>query len=285
MENLDLVARAVVNGFLIGLHNSPARGLSAEFAENRPYSPGDDPRLLDWKMYGRSDRLFVKQFEEETNLRAFLALDVSESMGWRSDPVRLVTKLDYARLLAACVALLLAQQGDATSLITFAGTTLSKLPPRMSRSHWRRITRQLEDLTAGGTTHAGPVLSDLASGLRRRSLVTLITDLLVDVRETREAVKLLRHRGHDVIILHIMDPGERELPPSGDAVFFDPETGAELAANSAALRSRYGEAVQEAVSSWRRGALAQGADYALMTTDTPPGLALRQFLSRRLRLR
>ena len=284
LSHLELVARHIVEGFLIGLHDSPKRGFSAEFAEDRPYNRGDDLRYLDWKAYARTDRLYIKQFEEETNLRAYLLVDVSRSMAWVSDPERFPTKLDYARLLAASLSLLLIQQSDATGLLAFDEELRAHVAPRTTRRHWRRLVTELTHLAPDGRTDAGTALKELAGRLQRRGLVILISDLLVDPETTRMSLRYLRHRGHEIILFHIMDPGERELPAEGEAIFFDPETGEELGANSAALRRQYREAVQAAIDDWRKEALRWGADYALLTTDTPLGLALRQFLRKRSRL-
>jgi len=284
LEHLELIARGVVEGFLIGLHRSPYRGFSAEFAENRPYNQGDDIRFLDWKVYARSDRLFIKQFEEETNLRAYMLLDVSKSMDWVSDRERYPTKLAYARLLAASLSLLLMQHGDATGLVAFDDHLRAHLTPRTTRLHWRRLLAKLESLEADGRTEAGTALKDVAQRLQRRGLVILISDLLVDPETTRTALRFLRHRGHEVLIFHVMDPGELELPAAGEAVFFDPETGEELGTNSAALRRQYRDAVESAIAGWRREAMRFGAEYAFVTTDTPLGLALRHFLRKRTRL-
>lgn len=284
LSHLELVARGIVEGFLIGLHDSPKRGFSAEFAENRAYNPGDDLRYLDWKVYARTDRLFVKQFEEETNLRAYILLDVSLSMGWVSDSERYPTKLEYARLLAASLSLLLIQQGDATGLIAFDEVMRGHVAPRTTRRHWRRLLAELTHLEPDGKTDAGTALKDLSGRLQRRGLIIVISDLLVDSDTTRTSLRYLRHRGHEVILFHVMDPGERELPAAGEAIFFDPETGEELGANSAALRRRYREAVEGAIAGWRKEALRCGADYSLLTTDMPLGLALRRFLRKRSRL-
>ena len=284
LVRLELLARGVVEGFLIGLHRSPNRGFSAEFAENRPYNQGDDLRFLDWKVYARSDRLFTKQFEEETNLRAYMLLDVSKSMAWVSDRDRYPTKIEYARLLAASLSLLLVRQGDATGLIAFDQAIRAHLAPRATRAHWRRLITHLERLGAGGRTGAAPALKDVAGRLQRRGLVILISDLLVDPETTRTALRFLRHRGHEVLIFHVMDRGELELPAAGEAVFFDPETGEELGTNSAALRRAYRDAVEHAIEGWRREAMRFGAEYAFLTTDTPLGLALGRCLRKRARL-
>ena len=284
LGRLEFVARSIVDGFLIGLHRSPHRGFSVEFAENRPYYPGDDIRFVDWKMYGRSERDYIKQFEEETNLRAYLLIDTSESMAWVSDAERYVTKLAYARLLAASLSLLLLRQGDAVGLIAFDETIRAHVEARGVLRHVNRLVRELEELEGGGATGAERALGDVAVRLRRRGLVVLLSDLLVAREATQDALHYLRHRGHEVLVFHLMDPGERELPTAGDAVFFDPETDEELRTSSSALRGEYARAVEEAVGDWRRVCRGMGADYELVTTDTPVGHVLRRYLEKRARL-
>lgn len=285
MGNLELVARGVVEGFLIGLHRSPHRGFSVEFAENRPYSLGDDFRFIDWKVLARSDRLFIRQFEAETNLKAHIVLDVSRSMDWASDRDRFPTKLNYGQLLASTLSLLLIRQGDAAGLRTFDDRLRLQVPARGSEAHWRRLTDALTGVGPGEETDAPRALRDLAGQLGGRGLVVLISDLLVDEPGTRRALRLLRHTGHEVLTFHILDPGERELPSAGEAVFFDPETGEELATNSAALRREYRDAVIRTIDEWRRESLSMGADYALLTTDSPLGPALARFIRSRKRRR
>ncbi len=284
LANLELVARGVVEGFLIGLHNSPYRGFSVEFAENRPYNAGDDIRFVDWKMWGRSDRYYVKQFEEETNLRAYVVLDISHSMEWVSDPQLLVSKLQYARMLAASLSLLLLRQGDAVGVLTFNDQVRDHVRPRSARQHWHRVLRVLSAADGAGPTEAAAAIRDVAVRLQRRGLVLLISDLLVAPDLTRTALSYLRHRGHEVLLFHLMDPGERDLPSTGDAIYFDPESGDELATNSAALRRRYREAVDQVTRQWVLDTARIGADYHLLTTDTPLGLALRRYLDKRARL-
>ena len=284
LGRLELVARGVVEGFLIGLHRSPHRGFSVEFAENRPYYPGDDIRFLDWRMFARSDRWYLKQFEEETNLRAYLVLDSSQSMAWSSDSTRRVTKLEYARLLAASLANLLLRQGDATGLVAFDDRIRAHVSPRASRRHLATLLRELVALEGSGQSEAGTAMKDVAIRLRRRGLIVLMSDLLVDPGGTRRALHFLRHRGHEVLVFHIMDPGERELPASGDAVYYDPETGDELRTSSASLRGEYADAVDRAVAEWRRECRKMGADYHLLTTDTPMNPGLGRYLEKRARL-
>lgn len=284
LGGVELVAREVVEGFLMGLHRSPHRGFSAEFAELRMYQPGDDLRYIDWRMYGRSDRFYVKQFEEETNLRATLLVDVSASMAWSSQPGRLPDKLWYARHLAAAMGLILLRQGDTVGLTAFHDQVVDRLEPRGGRRQWSEIVRRLEALEPGGRTSAAGALRELASRMRRRGLVIVLSDLLVDPEETRIALRFLRHRGHEVLVFHLVDPGERELPEEADARFVDPESGSELQVSVGDLREAYRSAVREALGDWERALVPNGIDYQVVGTDTPMSLALRAYLRKRARL-
>ncbi len=284
LGDLELVARRVVEGFVAGLHRSPHRGFSVEFAEHRAYQPGDDLRFVDWRMYGRSDRYYVKQFEEETNLRAYILLDASASMAWSSRPDSLPTKLWYARQLAAAIALLLLRQNDAVGLRVFDEALRAHLPPRARQSHGREILATLARVEAHGETEAAAPLRDIAGRLRRRGLVILVSDLLVDPEPTRLALRYLRHRGHEVMVLHLMDPGERELPALRDARFVDPESGEELPASVADLRADYRAAVEAAIDEWRTALAPHGMDYAVVDTGEPMLHALRRYLRTRERL-
>ncbi len=280
---IEFIARKVVEGFLMGLHRSPHRGFSAEFAELRMYQPGDDLRYIDWRMYGRSDRFYVKQFEEETNLRAYLLLDVSGSMGWSSDPA-LPTKLWYARHLAAALSLVLLRQGDSVGLVTFHDRVVDRVAPRGGRSQWHEIVRHLSSAVAGGETRPHLALREIAVRLRRRGLVILLSDLLAEPEATRTALRYLRHRGHEVLVMHLVDPGERELPPGGDVRFFDPETDEELLVSVADLRTRYRDAVSAALQEWERSLRPHGIDYTVVDTSRPMALGLRAYLRKRERL-
>ena len=281
LGGLEFVANRVVEGLLAGLHRSPHRGFSVEFAEHRMYQPGDDLRFVDWRMFGRSDRYYVKQFEEETNLRAYVLLDLSASMDWTSKVGELPSKLWYAKQLAASLALLLTRQGDGVGLTAFDEVVRLRIEPRGGRSHWNELVRGLETLETGGTTDAAGALRDAAARLRRRGLAILISDLLVDPEETRLALRMLRHRGHEVLVFHLIDPGEMELPSIGDARFVDPETGEELPASAADLRNEYRRAVEEAMDEWRRALSPEGMDYFVVETDRPMAVALRHYLHRR----
>lgn len=284
LGGIELIARKVVEGFLMGLHRSPHRGFSAEFAELRAYQPGDDLRYIDWRMYGRSDRFYVKQFEEETNLRAYLLLDVSDSMGWSSSPDVLPSKLWYAKHLAASLSLVLLRQGDSVGLGAFHRDVVLRVAPRGGRRQWQELLHKLAPLQASGRTSAETALRDLAVRLRRRGLVILLSDLLVDPEETRTALRFLRHRGHEVLVFHLLDPGERELPATADARFYDPESGQELQVSVADMRSEYREAVQEAIQEWERALKPHDIEYQVVDTGEPLSHALRAYLRKRERL-
>lgn len=284
LGGLEFVARSVVEGFLTGLHRSPHRGFSVEFAEHRMYQPGDDLRYIDWRMFGRSDRYYVKQFEEETNLRTYLLVDTSASMAWSSRPGELPNKLWYAQQLAACISLLLLRQGDSVGVVGFDDQVRVTAAPRGGRRHWHEVLRSLTALEAGGRTEAASALRDIAARLRRRGLVILISDLLVDPEATRLALRFLRHRGHEVLVFHLLDPGERELPPVGDARFVDPENDDELPVAVADMRTEYRDAVQHAIREWRETLVPNGIDYNLLDTGEPLAAALRLYMRKRERL-
>lgn len=284
LGGLEFVAREVVEGFLTGLHRSPHRGFSVEFAEHRMYQPGDDLRYIDWRMFGRSDRYYVKQFEEETNLRTYLLVDTSSSMAWSSAPNELPPKLWYAKQVAACLALLLLRQGDSVGMVAFDDQIRAHTPPRGGRRHWYDIARSLGELEARGTTEAANALRDIAGRLRRRGLVVLISDLLVDPDTTRLALRFLRHRGHEVLVFHVLDPGELELPAVGDARFVDPETNDELPIAVADMRTEYRNAVQQAIREWRETLVPLNIDYNVLETHQPMARPLRAYLRKREKL-
>ena len=284
LGGIEFIAREVVEGFIMGLHRSPHRGFSAEFAELRAYQAGDDLRYIDWRMYGRSDRYYVKQFEEETNLRAHIFLDISESMGWSSEPGVLPHKLWYAKHLAASLALILLRQGDSVGLAAFHDEIAERVQARGGRRQWHEITRRLRGLEPEGGTSAEGALRDIAIRLPRRGLVVLLSDLLVSREETLTALKFLRHHGHEVLVFHILDPGERELPATSEARFFDPETDEELMVSVADIRAEYRDAVRGALADWRRDLRPHGIDYEVVDTDHSLSLALRAYLRKREKL-
>jgi uncharacterized protein (DUF58 family) len=277
LGGLEIVTDGVVEGFLAGLHRSPRRGFSVEFAEHRQYQPGDEPRYVDWKLLGRTDRLYVKQFEEETNLRAMLVLDSSASMAWTGVPDRL-TKLDYATRLAAALALVLLRQRDAAGLVTFDDRVRSLTPARARSSHWATLARTLSATHAGTGTAAEPALRQVVAALRSRGMVIFISDLLLDRALALKALKYLRHRGHQVLVLHIADPAELELARGDETRFRDPESDAVVTLAPSEWGVAYRETVTGVVRAWGEACRASGMRYALIRTDAPFGTALGQAL-------
>jgi uncharacterized protein (DUF58 family) len=284
LGGIEVVARGVVEGFLAGLHKSPYHGFSVEFVEHRPYRPGDEPRYVDWKVLGKRDRLFVKQFEEETNLRATIVLDVSASMGWSGDPARVLTKHDWAVRFCAALALVLVRQRDATGLITFDDTVRAVIPPRARRAQWHLLVRELAALTPARGTNPARALPRVLELLRRRGLVILVSDLLVDREQALLALRYLRHRGHRVTVFHVMDPAEVVLTGPAEARYVDPESGESVTATGADLRVAYRATVERVVAAWRQACRRSGVAYHRVTTDTPFGQALRRAADARAHL-
>jgi uncharacterized protein (DUF58 family) len=287
LGHIEIVARWVVDGFLTGLHRSPRKGFSVEFAEYRPYQPGDELRHVDWKIVARADRWVIKQYEEETNLRATIVLDVSRSMDWRGDPARL-TKLAYAERVVAALALLFLRQRDAVGLVRFDDRVRTALPPRARSGQWRRIVTALDDPGAGRESRASEALEEAARLIPRRGMVVLVSDLLMDPGDVVRNVRSLRHAGHHVVVLHILDPSERELPAAvggaNEALFVDPESGLELPATVAEVRDAYRATVDDALREWRESFTSLGASYEVVTTDAPFGVPLRRAFAARQRL-
>jgi uncharacterized protein (DUF58 family) len=280
LGGLEVRARWLVDGFLTGLHRSPRKGFSVEFAEHRPYQPGDDLRYLDWRIAARTDRWVVKQFEEETNLRAMILLDVSRSMQWKSASASL-TKQAYAEQIAAALALLLLKQRDAVGLIRFDDAVRTVVPPRARPAHFQRLVAAMLEASAGRDSRLDLALQQAAQLVRRPGLVIVISDLLIDPETVTPGLRALRAVGHDVLTLHVMDPGERMIDAKTDARFIDSETGVEVAASAREIRGAYSAAVEKAIADWRTLFVEQGARYALCETNEPFGLPLHRAFAAR----
>lgn len=276
--SMELRARAVVEGFLAGLHRSPALGFSAEFSEYRQYMPGDDTSLIDWKLYARSDRHYVKKFEEETNLECYLLLDVSGSMAYGSGSV---TKQEYGSYLAASIAYLMQRQRDAVGLLAFSDRIVQNLPASARPGSLRRLLLALDALRAERGSVLSRPLDRLAEALSRRGMAVLISDLLDDPEEVVRGLRHLRFRGVDVIVFHVLDPAELTFPFRNAARFRDLETGAELTAAPAAVRERYLQEIGEFIALYRRELRLAGIDYCLVDTSRALDAALLAYLSAR----
>ena len=280
LGSLELKARTIVEGFLTGLHRSPFKGFSVEFAEYRQYLPGDDLATLDWKVFARSDRHFIKKYEEETNLDCYLLLDVSASMGYRSGDV---TKLQYGSYLAAALAYLMNRQRDAVGLIAFDDGIRKMLPPSARGGHLNALLVTLDRLQLGARTDVAKPLNDLAAAIHKRGLVVLISDLLDDPERVISGLKHFRYRGTEVVVFHVLDPAELRFPFEGAARFRDVETADEVLAVPAAVRADYLKAVGDLQDRYRRELRLVGIDYVNLDTSIPLDAALMAYLMTRRR--
>ena len=280
LGTLELKARTIVEGFLSGLHRSPFKGFSVEFAEYRQYMPGDDLSTIDWKVYARSDRYYVKKFEEETNLDCHLMLDVSGSMAYGS---RAMTKFEYAQCLAAALAYLMTRQRDAVGLMAFDENIVNLLPASARPGHLRAVLVTLDRLRLGRETHMDKPLTQLCDALTKRGMVVLISDLLDDPEAVVRGLKHFQFRGADVIVFHVLDPDEIEFPFDRATRFEDLETDEEIMAVPGVVRSHYLKAIGNLIDRYKRELGAAGIDYMLLSTSTPLEMALLSYLSTRAR--
>ena len=278
--NMQLLAQTVVEGFVLGLHRSPYRGFSVEFAEYRQYVPGDEIRYLDWKLYGKTDRYYIKQFEEETNLSCHIVLDKSASMGYGSGSL---TKLEYGSYLAASLAYFMTMQRDATGLVLFDTEIRALLPPRSRTSHLHLMLAELENLRPAGETATGKPLHDLAEGIRKRGLIVLISDLYDAPEDVLSGLQHFRFLGNDVIVFHLMDPAEMEIPFDRTTEFIDPETGERILTAPETVRKDYLREMDKLLATYRQGCAELKVDYNLFDTATPLELALSEYLFPRSR--
>jgi len=280
LEGLRLRARHTVEGYVSGVHHSPYRGFSIEFAEHREYAPGDDLRYLDWKVFGRTDKYYLKQFEEETNLVCYVLLDISRSMQYRSDAAP-QSKLDYARHLAAALSYLVLQQQDSVSLATFDETVRTHLAPSGNPSHLKDILQVMDESSAERKTATAAIFHELAERFKRRGVVVVISDLLDDVEAMMTALAHFRHRRHEVILFHVLDPAEVEFPFEETTRFDGLEAEPSVLAEPRALRKAYLRQFEGFVRQVQRGCRMHQMDYVPMRTDRPVDVALSSFLGGR----
>jgi uncharacterized protein (DUF58 family) len=280
IARLQIRARLVVEGIISGLHRSPYHGFSVEFAQHREYTPGDEIRYIDWKVFGRSDRYYIKEFEEETNLKAYLLLDASESMTYRSGSL---SKLEYASIIAAALAQLMLQQRDAVGLAVFDDAIRRYLPPRGLASHFTQILQELEGLRTAPKTNIGHTFHELAERITRRGLIIILSDLFGDPAQTLLGLRHFRHRKHEVIVFQIVDRDELEFPFQELTKFEGLEGEPELMADPRGIREEYLRQFQAFVGALERGCRESAIDWAQMPTDLPVDLALSNYLAGRMR--
>lgn len=284
ISSLEMRARMVVEGFITGLHKSPYHGFSVEFAEHRQYMPGDELRYVDWKVYGRTDRFYIKQYEEETNLKGFIVVDSSSSMRYASQGN--ISKYDYAVSLAAALSLLMLKQRDAVGAAVFDTAVRSYLPPSSRPSYLQELLKMFAasyppEQTETGTASA---LGGLAERIKRRGLVIVLSDFFDDPNDVITALKGFRHKNNEVLALQILDPLERTFDFGTDATFTDMETGEELVTQPYQIRKAYAEAMTEFTETLKRRCREHRIDYALIDTSTPYDVALVEYLNKRKRV-
>ncbi len=286
VERLDLRARLIVEGTVAGRHRSPYKGFSVEFAEHREYAPGDDLRYLDWKVYGKSDRLYVKQYEEETNLHATLCLDVSESMRYVVPGREGLSKYDYAATVAASIAYLVIHQQDAAGMVLFDDGVREMLPPGSQPVHLQRMLSLMETAKGGPRTDLGAALGEVAEKVRRRGLLVVVSDLLDDADRVLGGLRRLRSRRQDVVVFHVLDEDEVTFPFDRMTRFEGmEEPSPEVLCDPPAVRAAYLEALAEHRAALRAGCLAERIDYVPLDTSTPLDVALSGYLARRASVR
>ena len=277
VANIGLRARWVVEGLMSGVHKSRAKGFSVEFEEHREYSPGDEIRRIDWKALGKFDRYYIKEYEDETNLRAYLLLDASASMNYASDGI---TKFDYACTLTASLAYLILKQQDAAGVVTFSNRIESFVPPRAKRDYLIQILHALENRGPAGETNVAKILEDIAGQIKRRGLVVLVSDLLDDPEQIINGLRQFRFKGNDVIVFHLLDQAELELPFEGNILFEDLEAAnLQVITDPRTIRTTYRQVVQEFITNMRKQCHDNAIDYQLLSTATPLDQALASYLS------
>jgi uncharacterized protein (DUF58 family) len=277
--NIELLARTVVEGFMSGLHKSPYLGRSVDFAEHRAYMPGDDIRRIDWRVYGRTDRHYIKQFEADTNTDFTVVLDTSASMGFKSGAI---SKFEYAKYLAACLTYFSSKQRDRVGLALFAGEDVSRIPP--GAKHLDLILHELDRATTSGQGSLLAPLRKLSEHIRRRSIVAVISDFYEEASAVAEAVRQLRQRGNDVIVFHVLDKAELEFPYEDAMTILDLESGEKLPVVPETLQDEYKQLIRAHVEAIGKRMIEHGFDYMLVDTAKPLDTALFHYLSNRERL-
>ena len=281
LRRIDLKARLVVEGFLTGLHRSPVKGFSVEFAEYRQYMPGDELKRIDWKVYAKTDRFYIREYQEETYLRAYLLLDTSGSMAYKSDKI---SKLEYASYLAASLAYLLLKQKDSVGLVQF-GTKIEKyIPPRQAGAHLTVLLNTLDKIKPGGETDLSKTFHQLAERIKRRGLVIIFSDLFDAKEKVIKALRHFRHRKHEVLVFHILDRNEIDFAFAAPLVLKDLESKNELTIDPRIIRKEYQHTFDDFFNDFRRQCRESRIDYHLITTDMPFDRALFSYLEKRKRL-
>lgn len=282
LNSLELRARLVVEGFMVGLHKSPYHGFSVEFSQHRPYMQGDSLNDVDWKVFGKTEKYFIKQYEEETNLKSFILLDTSRSMEFKSAGE--MSKLDYAKTLVAALSYLMVKQQDAAGLSLYSDKIDKYFPPKSSRSYLQEIYKSLSDAKASSKTNTAASLNSIAEKITRRGLVIIVSDLFDEISKVLTSLKHFRYKKNEVIVFQILDPAERSFSFGRDAVFKDLETGEEITTQPYQIQKAYKEAMNEFILKIKSECLNSGIEYNLIDTSMPFDKALLNYIQKRSRL-
>ena len=282
LNSLELRARLVVEGFMVGMHKSPYHGFSAEFTQHRPYMQGDGLKDIDWKVYGKTERFFIKQYEEETNLKSYILLDISNSMNFAYE--KNVKKIEYASTLVAAFSYLMIKQQDAVGLALYADRIIKYLPPKMSKAYLHEILKNLSALKPSEKTNTAVCLNSIAEKIKRRGLVIIVSDFFDDVNAILQALKHFRYKKHEVIVFQILDPVERNFAFGKDAIFKDMETEEEMTTQPYQIQKSYKDAMNEFLGKIKSECLKANIEYNLIETSSPFDKALFSYIQKRSKL-
>lgn len=282
LNSLELRARFVVEGFMVGLHKSPYHGFSVEFTQHRPYLQGDAPKDIDWKVYGKTEKYFIKQYEEETNLKSYILLDISKSMTFASDGN--ISKLEYASILAAGLSYMMNKQQDAVSLTLYDEQIKKYIPPKSSKGNLQEILKALATIPSSEKTNTASCLNIITEKIKRRGLVIIISDFFDDINSILNSLKHFRYQKNEVIIFQVLDPLEISFSFGKDAVFKDLEKGDEMTTQPFQIQKAYQDAIKEFSGKIKEACLNSGIEYNLLTTETPYDKALYSYIHKREKL-
>ncbi len=282
IDNLSLRAKLVVEGFIIGLHKSPYHGFSVEFSEHRPYGFGDEIKFIDWKLWAKTDRFYIKQFEEETNLKCHIILDKSSSMGYGS---KKITKFEYSKTLTASLIYLMIKQQDAVGLTMFDDSISTTIKPKSKVSHLNLLLKSMHKTSTGGETSIPFLLHSLADSILKKGLIILISDLIDDENEVIKGLRHFKHKGHEVIIFHIIDPKEKNLNFDDNVKFLDVEDSSSIMTDTRQIKNQYNTAFKNFCSFYENNCAKNKIDYVQIDTNQPLDVSIMQYLVKRSKLK
>jgi len=282
LNSLEIKAKLVVEGFIVGLHKSPYHGFSVEFSQHRPYIQGDSLKNVDWKVYGKTEKFFIKQFEEETNLKCHILVDISNSMSYNSE--KNISKIEYAKTLAAALSYIMMKQQDAVGLALYSDKIQNYFPPKASKVYYQEILKNLSKVQSAKETNTANCLNEIAENIKKRGLVIIISDFFDDINSILTSLKHFRYKNNEVIVFQLLDPIEKNFSFSKDSVFRDLETEEELTTQPHQIQKAYMQTMSEYINKIKSGCLNSKIDYNLITTDTPFDKALFNYIQKREKL-